>query len=148
MIRRAVAAGVLVVAVVAAARPSLPPDVTRALRDAQYVYIQSERKGGELGKPAEIWFFVEGDTLYVGTRPQSWRVKRIKAGRNKARIAVGSPGGPAYDATGKVVRDPAVEAKLMEAYAKKYPDGWPKHADGFREGFRTGERVLVAYSPR
>jgi len=148
MIRRAVAAGVLVVAVVAAARPSLPPDVTRALRDAQYVYIQSERKGGELGKPAEIWFFVEGDTLYVGTRPQSWRVKRIKAGRTKARIAVGSAGGPAYDATGKVVRDPAVEAKLMEAFAKKYPDGWSKHADGFREGFRTGERVLVAYSPR
>ena len=148
MIRRAVAAGVLVVAVVAAARPSLPPDVTRALRDAQYVYIQSERKGGEFGKPAEIWFFVEGDTLYVGTRPQSWRVKRIKAGRTKARIAVGSPGGPAYDATGKVVRDPAVEAKLMEAFAKKYPDGWSKHADGFREGFRTGERVLVAYSPR
>jgi hypothetical protein len=46
------------------------------------------------------------------------------------------------------MRDPAIEAKLMEAFAKKYPDGWPKHADGFREGFRTGERVLVAYSPR
>jgi hypothetical protein len=148
MIRRAVAVGVLLVAVVAAARPTLAPDVTRALSDARYVYIQSERKGGELGKPAEIWFFVDGDTLYVGTRPQSWRVKRIKAGRTRARIAVGSPSGPAYEATGRVVRDPAIEAKLMAAFAAKYPEGWPRHADGFREGFRTGERVLVAYTPR
>ena len=148
MIRRAVALGALVVAVVAAARPTLAPDVARALRDARYVYIQSERKGGALGKPAEIWFFVDGDTLYVGTRPESWRVKRIKAGRTRARIAVGSPSGPVFEATGALVRDPAVEAKLMAAYATKYPEGWPRFADGFREGFRTGKRVLVAYTPR
>jgi hypothetical protein len=148
MIRRAVATGVLLVALVAAARPSLAPDVRAALRDARYVYIQSERKSGQLGKPAEIWFFVDGDTLYVGTRPQSWRVKRIKAGRTKARIAVGSPQGPAYDATGALVRDPAAEAKLLAAFAAKYPDAWPRYADGFRDGFRTGERVLVAYTPR
>jgi hypothetical protein len=148
MPRRAVALGALLVAVVAVARPSLAPDVARALQDAKYVYIQSERKGGELGKPAEIWFFVDGDTLYVGTRPQSWRVKRIKAGRTKARIAAGSPHGPAYDATGALVRDPTIEAKLLAAFAAKYPDAWPRYADGFRDGFRTGERVLVAYTPR
>lgn len=148
MPRRAAAIGALLVAAVAIARPTLAPDVRRALRDAQYVYIQSERKGGALGKPAEIWFFVEGDTLYVGTRPQSWRVKRIKAGRTRARIAVGSPGGPAYEATGALVRDPAVEGRMMAAFATRYPDRWPRYADGFREGFRTGERVLVAYTPR
>jgi hypothetical protein len=148
MVRRAVAIGALLIAAIAVARSTLAPDVRRALSDAKYVYLQSERKTGELGTPAEIWFFVEGDTLYVGTRPQSWRVKRIKAGRTRARIAAGSPGGPAYEATGALVRDPAVEGRMMAAFATKDPDRWPRYADGFREGFRTGERVLVAYTPR
>ena len=135
----------LAVATVAAA---LSSELDRALREATYVYVQSERKSGDLGKPAEIWFFVDGGKVYVGTRPSSWRVKRIKAGRTRARIAVGSPTGPAFDATGALVKDPTLEGKLMEAYAKKYSEGWPRHAESFREGFRSGERVLVSYTPR
>src|SRR5262249_55125018 len=115
----------------------------KTLADSQYVYIQSERKGGELGKASEIWFFVDGGKLIVGTRPTSWRVKRIKAGRTRARIAVGSPQGPSFEATGALVKDPKIKEKLMRAYAKKYPDGWAQHADSFRQGFRTGDRVLV-----
>jgi isopentenyl diphosphate isomerase/L-lactate dehydrogenase-like FMN-dependent dehydrogenase len=72
----------------------------------------------------------------------------IKAGRTRAHIAVGSPQGPAFDATGALVKDPKIEDKLMRAYAKKYPEGWPAHADSFRNGFRSGERVLVMYTPR
>jgi len=33
------------------------------------------------------------------------------------------------------------------SYSMKYPEGWAKFADGFRDGFKTGERVLVAYTP-
>jgi hypothetical protein len=146
--RRILLSCALLVVFVAAARAVLSPDLVKALGEARYVYIQSERKGGEFGKPAEIWFFVDGGTVYVGTRPSSWRVKRIKAGRPKARIAVGSPSGPSFEATGKLVKDPALEQKLMAAFAKKYPEGWATHAESFREGFRTGERVLVAYNPR
>ena len=47
-----------------------------------------------------------------------------------------------------LVKDAAVEQKLMEEFARKYPDGWPRHADGFREGFKSGERVLVRYKPK
>ena len=39
-------------------------------------------------------------------------------------------------------------AALMAAFAKKYPEGWARHAQGFEEGFKSGERVLVAYTPR
>ncbi len=148
MRHRAVASCALLVALVVAAWAALTPELERALSEARYVYIQSERKSGQFGKPAEIWFFVNGGTVYVGTRPTSWRVKRIKAGRTRARIAVGSPQGPSFEATGKLVRDPAIEAKLMASYATKYPEGWPRHAESFRAGFRTGERVLVAYTPR
>jgi len=136
----------LLVATPAAAR--LTPDLEQALDTATYVYVQSERKSGELGKPAEIWFYVEGGSVYVGTRPGSWRVKRIKAGRTRARIAIGKPTGPAFDATGALVQDPALAQRMMDAFAKKYPGGWPRHADGFREGFKTGARVLVRYTPR
>ena len=130
------------------AAADLTPELTHQLADAKYVYIQSERKSGEWSRPAEIWFFTDGGKLYVGTRPTSWRVRRIRAGRTKARIAVGSPQGPTFEATGAVVRDPAVEARLLAAYAKKYPEGWAKFEQSFRDGFQSGERVLVQYTPR
>ena len=144
---RALLCCAVLVALVTAALGKLTPDLAKALSEARYVYIQSERKGGAFSKPAEIWFFVDGGVVYVGTRPTSWRVKRIKAGRPRARIAIGSPQGPSFEATGKLVKDAAVEAKLMAAFAKKYPDGWATHADNFRDGFRSGDRVLVAYTP-
>ena len=136
------------VALVTAAWAKLTPDLSKALGEARYVYIQSERKGGEFSKAAEIWFFVDGGIVYVGTRPTSWRVKRIKAGHTKARIAVGKPDGPSFEATGSLPKDPTIEQHLLEAYAKKYPEGWQKFEAAFRDGFKSGDRVLVKYTPR
>lgn len=146
MLRRAVTVALTLV-VTSTALAGFTEEQRRALDTARYVYIQSERRSGEWSTPAEIWFHVEGDTLYVGTRPTSWRVRRIKAGRRRARIAIGSPQGPAFEARGQLVKDAGREQKLMEAFARKYPEGWPRHEQSFREGFRTGERVLVAYTP-
>ena len=125
----------------------LTPDLERALREATYVYIQSQRKTGEWSKPAEIWFHVEGGKVYVGTRPTSWRVKRIGWKRSKARIAIGKADGPSFVAKADVVKDAEVERRMMEDYAKKYPDGWKTHEQAFRDGFKSGERVLVRYTP-
>ena len=133
---------------VSIAAAAVSPDVDRALRDSKYVYVQSQRKSGQFGKPAEIWFHWDGKVLWVGTPPTTYRVRRIKAGRPKAHIAVGKSGGPAFDATGEVVKDTTVEKSLMEDYAHKYPEGWARFADKFRDGFRTGERVLVRYTPK
>jgi hypothetical protein len=144
---RRLAALALALAVAAPLWAGLPPDTEKALRDSTYVYVQSERKSGEFGAPAEIWFFWDQGSVWVGTRPTSWRVRRIKAGRSKARIAVGKPDGPTFDATGALVHDPAIEKRLMAEFARKYPDGWKRHEEGFREGFKTGERVLVRYTP-
>jgi hypothetical protein len=132
----------------APALAALTPEQEKQLAEATYVYVQSERKSGEWSTPAEIWFFVDGGDVYVGTRPASWRVRRINAGRTKARIAIGKTDGPAFEATGAVVKDPAVEARMLEAFAKKYPEGWKRHEAAFREGFKSGERVLVRYTPR
>jgi hypothetical protein len=146
--RRFASLAVLLATLVTAAAAAVSPDVDRALHDAKYVYIQSERKSGQLGKAAEIWFYYDGKAVYVGTPPTSWRVRRIKAGRKKAHIAVGKADGPAFDATGEVVKDAASEQKMMEEYARKYPEGWARFADKFREGFKSGERVLVRYTPK
>jgi len=117
--RRFASLTVLLATLVTTAAAALSPDVDRALHDAKYVYVQSERKAGQLGKPAEIWFYYDGKAVYVGTPPTSWRVRRIKAGRKKAHIAVGKADGPAFDATGEVVKDAATEQKLMDEYARK-----------------------------
>ncbi len=148
MPRRLGLASALALGLGAVALAGLAPALDKALRESKYVYIQSERKSGDLGAPAEIWFLYEHGKVFVGTRPTSWRVRRIKAGRKRARIAVGKKDGPSFDATGELVHDPLVEQDLMDAYAKKYPEGWPTHAAGFRDGFKSGERVLVRYTPR
>lgn len=138
----------LVLALAVGVGAALSPEVDKALRDGKYVYIQSERKSGALGKAAEIWFHYDGKAVYVGTPPTSWRVRRLKKGRKRARIAVGKADGPAFDATGEVVHDAATEKALMDDYAKKYPEGWSRFADKFRDGFKSGDRVLVRYTPK
>lgn len=140
-----VAAALLISSVAVA---GFPPGIEEQLASATYVYVQSERKSGELGAPAEIWFHVDDGAVWVGTRPTSWRVRRIAAGRTRARIAVGRVSGPAFEATGALVDDAAAATRLMEAFAKKYPEGWKRYEQSFRDGFKTGDRVLVRYTPK
>ena len=126
----------------------LPVDTKSALATSKYVYISSTRKDGNLGTPAEIWFLYHQGAVYVGTPPTAWRVRRIKQGRDAAKIAVGSATGPSFMATGTIVDDPDVLPVLYATFAKKYPDGWPRYEQRFRQGFKDGSRVLVKYVPR
>ena len=126
----------------------LSPDLQKALENSQYVYISSTRKDGSLSQPAEIWFLYHDGAVYVGTRPASWRVRRIKAGRPTAKIAVGKVDGPSFTATGSLVSDPAVQELLMKTYARKYEGAWQTHEESFRQGFKDGSRVLVKYVPK
>jgi hypothetical protein len=144
---RALAVLAALLALPLAAPAEIPTNVQQQLETAKYVYISSTRKDGSLGTPAEIWYLWHDGAVYVGTRPTSWRVKRIKAGRPQARVAVGSVGGPSFTATGSLVSDPAIETVMLETFAKKYPDGWPRHAESFRQGFKDGSRVVVKYAP-
>lgn len=129
------------------AAAELSPELQKTLADSKYVYISSTRKDGSLSQPAEIWYFYQGGAVYVGTRPASWRVKRIKAGRPAAKIAVGTVDGPSFAATGSIVNDPAVQTQLLETFARKYSDRWSTHEKSFRDGFKDGSRVLVKYVP-
>ena len=120
-------------------------DQEKALDSAKYVYIQSTRKDGKLGKPAEIWFFRHNDAVWVCSPTTTYRVKRIKAGQTKAKIAIGKPDGPSFNAKGSIVKDPEVNKAMFESYAKKYSDGWSSYEKQFKDGLADGSRTLVKY---
>ena len=126
----------------------LSPEIKAALTNSTYVYIASTRKNGGLSKPAEIWFLYRDGAVYVGTPRTTFRARRIKAGRTQAKIWVGKADGPAFMATGAIVNDAAAQQAMLEAYAKKYPDGWSKFEEKFRAGFKDGSRVLIKYTPK
>lgn len=130
------------------AAAALSPDLQKALADNTYVYLSSARKDGSFGTPAEIWYMYHDGAVYVGTRPTSWRVRRIKAGRPAAKIAVGSANGRSFAATGSLVNDAAMQELLLKTFAQKYPERWPSHEKNFRDGFKDGSRVLVKYVPK
>ncbi|HEY2387331.1 MAG TPA: hypothetical protein VGK30_10240 [Candidatus Binatia bacterium] len=126
----------------------LPAAVRDQLGSATYVYISTQRKDGSFGKPAEIWFMWHDGAVWVGTPPTTWRVKRIKHKRPNAKIAVGKPDGPSFEAVGSIVKDAKIADLLRETYAKKYPDRWPGFAERFKAGLADGSRVLVRYVPK
>ncbi|MFI5395262.1 MAG: hypothetical protein ACHQ9S_06980 [Candidatus Binatia bacterium] len=145
----AVAGVMLAVALVGTpAQADLSAAVKADLANSQYVYIATTRKGGSFGKPAEIWFLYHKGAVYVASPPTTWRVRRIKAGRSQAKIAVGKPDGPSFMATGALVNEPDVYPILFDTYAKKYPDGWPKFEEKFRSGLKDGSRVLIKFTPK
>lgn len=131
-----------------AVQAALSTELQKALGDSSFIYISSTRKDGTLSTPAEIWYFWHDGAVYVGTRPTAWRVKRIKAGRPEAKIAVGKVDGPSFMAVGSLVKDQKLEALMMQTYASKYPDGWKTHAENFKTGFADGSRVIVKYVPK
>lgn len=122
-------------------------ELEEALKTSTYAYISSERKSGELGSPAEIWYMYHDGAVWVGTPKTTYRAKRIRAGRTKARVAVGKTDGPAFDATASIVDDPKINDLLFETFAQKYPGGWKSHEESFRSGFADGSRVLIKYIP-
>ncbi|GIW45236.1 MAG: hypothetical protein KatS3mg077_2518 [Candidatus Binatia bacterium] len=150
-VTRSVSLGVVLACVCAfllpGAAPALESEIAKALENSKYVYISSQRKDGSWSRPAEIWFLYHNGAVYVGTSPQSWRAKRIRWGRPRAKIAVGKPEGPTFFARGAIVNEPATVEKMVEVYAKKYSDRWAKHEESFRNGFRDGRRVLIRYTP-
>lgn len=117
------------------------------LQKSPFVYISSTRKDGSLSQPAEIWFMVADGSIWVASAPTSWRAKRIRWKRPMATIWIGSRSGPSLRAHGELVQDPKRYDQLCDAYAVKYPERWSRWEESFRQGLRSGERVLIRYTP-
>ena len=125
----------------------LSAEQQKTLDSSKYVYIQSERKDGKFSKAAEIWFFHHKGAVWVCSPTTTHRVKRIQAGHTKAKVAIGKPDGPSFNAKGSVVKDAEANTVLFEAFAKKYADDWSSHEKNFRDGLADGSRTLIKYDP-
>ena len=130
-----------------ASAASYSAEVDAALKTSTYAYIASERKSGEMGTLAEIWYMLHDGFVWVGTPKTTYRAKRILAGRTRAKVALGKRDGPAFYAKASIVNDPMLNEVLFENLAKKYPSGWKSFESGFRNGFKDGSRVLIKYEP-
>jgi hypothetical protein len=126
---------------------SLSADQQKALESSKYVYVQSMRESGQLGKAAEIWFMYHNGAVWVASPTTTHRVKRIQAGKTQAKIAIGKADGPTFTAKGSLVKDAAVNKVIFEAFAKKYAGDWSSYEKKFQDGLADGSRTLVKYDP-
>jgi len=126
---------------------SLSAELQKALDSSKYVYIQSTRKDGTLGKPAEIWFMQHNGAVWVASPATTYRAKRIQAGQTKAKVWIGKTDGPSFNAQGAIIKDPEANKVLFETFAKKYSSEWPSYEKKFRDDLANGSRVLIKYEP-
>ncbi|MEU0374512.1 PPOX class F420-dependent oxidoreductase [Streptomyces sp. NPDC006283] len=91
--------------------------------DAKYVSLTTFRKNGT-GVATPVWFAVDGGELFVWTRSDSWKVKRL---RNDSRVQVTvcdvrgrvEDGAPTAEGTARLL-DAAGTGAVRKLLARKY----------------------------
>lgn len=99
--------------------------LSKVLKDRQFCLLTTFKKNGE-GVSSPMWFCLDGEKVYMTTRGQSWKVKRLK--RNP-RVKIGwsngsgSTHGKLFSAMATVVEDPEeiemAQLKLNKKYGLK-----------------------------
>lgn len=138
----------------------LAPGLEEALARSHFVYVSPLLSDGSESRcHGEIWFaWLDGAVVAISART-TWRVRAIQRGLVRARIWVGDYGrwktlfghdeafraGPHFEAKGSLVRDSALLDRLMAAYRAKYGGEFSSWEPRMRQGYATGERVLIRY---
>lgn len=102
---------------------SLAPVDLQELDRAKYISLTTFRKDGT-GVATPVWFAAEGGELYVWTRSDSWKVKRL---RRDDRVAVAAcdvrgrveEGAEAVEGTARLLGDADLE-KVRKLLSRKY----------------------------
>jgi hypothetical protein len=136
------------------------PDATRAaLETSGLVYISPLRADqSESRCHGEVWFLFDQGGVLISTGTDTWKAQALAKGRDGARIWVGDFGqgsavgdryleGPTFLTRAREERDPEAFRRLLDAFGKKYPDGWEKWEPRFKKGWEDGSRVLIRYQP-
>jgi hypothetical protein len=137
----------------AAALPSA--ETAAALEKRRLVYISPLlRDGKESRCHGEVWYFLDGADVVIGTNPERWKARSVRSGSARARLWVTADDterdyrkGTSFDARARFDADPASFDRLLSAYAAKYPDEWAKWGPRFRKSHEDGTRVLIRYTP-
>ena len=168
--RRDFVVGSVAAAAVASA-PMLLSRVARAkdlpaeslLTDSEFVYISPlKTDGSESTCHGEVWYGWLDGAVVIVTSKDSWKARSLAKGLGSARVWVGNHGrwkgnlgsrneefrkAPSFDAKLERSKDEALLDELMALYRSKYPAEIAKWEPRFRDGFASGERVMLRYLP-
>ncbi|MCI3221206.1 PPOX class F420-dependent oxidoreductase [Streptomyces sp. NP-1717] len=122
-----------------------------ALRRSRYVSLTTYRKGGT-GVDTPVWHAVDGGVLYIWTRSDSWKVKRL---RHNSRVVVTAcdvrgrvaPGAATAEGTARLLEGEEA-AQVNKFLARKYTwQFWlvAKPAALVRRGKRVHTGIVVSF---
>lgn len=95
--------------------------IPREIHDQKYLCLTTFRKNG-VGVPTPVWFAEEGSNIYVKTRNDSGKYKRM---RNNSRVQIapctvrGKITGPQFEATARIL-PPENWSAPQKAMGRKY----------------------------
>jgi hypothetical protein len=132
---------------------ALSDEAKAALEKAPLVYISPlKRNGAESRCHGEVWYFMDGGDVVIGTNPGRWKGRALEQGLDRARLWVPKGSGDfraghSFVGRASIDSDPATFDRLLARYAQKYPDEWKTWGPRFEKGRADGTRVLIRYRP-
>ncbi len=144
-------------------RAALPDALSEALERSPFVYVSPLRSDGSESRcHGEVWYaWLEG-AVVLNTASTTWKARALEQGLDRARIWVGDYGpwkgslgsrsdafrkGPEFLARAEISRDVALGERVLEVYARKYPDEIDAWRERMRKGLADGSRLLIRYRP-
>lgn len=140
----------------------LDPTLGKALESSNFVYVSPIQSNGEESHcHGEVWYgYLDGAAVLI-TSTQSWKVRALVRGLDRAKVWVGSYGrwkrlvgfnesfrkAPSFEARVEFVRDEALLERLLETFDRKYPDEIKRWRKRMRDEYMAGTRVLLRYVP-
>jgi len=123
------------------------PDLARALRAAQYMYVTTYGRDGRSGT-VPTWLWPHESDVYFTTQRQSLKTRRIAA-NGRVTVHVGHRQGPAFEGRAALVDDrPDLERALLAAYFRKYWILVPLWMGRYiRRGLAAKTSVLIRITP-
>ena len=113
------------------------------LQPARYIALETFRKNGQ-GVITPVWLVVEGEKLYVWTKADSGKVKRI-GHTPRVRLCEsdyrGTPRGAWLEAQARILDSPEADQAQRQRLAHKY--GWQFRLIDLFRGRLKGWRFVV-----
>ena len=134
-----------------------PDALTKALDKSEVLYMTPIKSNGQESKcHAEVWFAHVNGAIYVCSEATTWRARAVQKGLTKARVWVGDYGpwkkandafkkAPTADVTASLVMAADKQAPVLDAMGDKYKASWLRWGPEFRDGLKSGKRVLIEY---
>jgi hypothetical protein len=140
----------------------LDPKLRKELETSEFVYVSPLKSDGEESHcHGEVWFGLFDGGAVLITSTQSWKVRALVRGLDRARVWVGSYGrwkrvvgfnesfrkATSFEARAQFVRDDALLEQLLSLFDTKYPDEIGRWRTRMKDDYYAGKRVLIRYTP-